>query len=185
MLLTRAPVVVFQKWMFRSYEPPPVARRLSCHGHQLSALTAARWFFFANLGAARDRASQMETRLSLPPVASCAPSDRHSRPQTSDVWETSSATLWSAIRTSWLKTRPLRAPVDRVCLFQPITPTRVSWPNMLRSLVPSSTSQIWTSPEPRPTPTYAPSPDHLTLLTYVSVGTSSSWLTVPLSAVQT
>lgn len=139
--------------MCRSYDPPPVARRFNCHGHQLNALTAARWLVFWNLGAPNDRASQMDTRLSFPPVASWAPSDLHSRPHTSDVWETSSATLCSATRTSWLYTSPLRAPVERMCLFHPMTPTRVSWPCMLRSLLPSSTSQIWTSPEPSPTPT--------------------------------
>src|SRR6266700_3400231 len=93
MLFVLAPVVVFQKWMCRSWLPPPVARRLDCHGHHANAFTAARWFVFVNLGAARLRASQIETRLSLAPVASCAPSARHSRPQTSPVCDTSSATL--------------------------------------------------------------------------------------------
>lgn len=66
----------------------------------------------------------------------------------------------------------------------PITPTRVSWPCMLRSFVPSSTSQICTSPVPSPTLTYAPSPLHLRDEMYVSALLSRSGETDPVSADQ-
>ena len=36
---------VFQNLMVLSVVPPPVARVLGCQGHQLMALTAARWAF--------------------------------------------------------------------------------------------------------------------------------------------
>lgn len=35
--LRRAPVVVFQKWIVRSDEPPPEARRLEFQGHHARA----------------------------------------------------------------------------------------------------------------------------------------------------
>jgi hypothetical protein len=38
-------VVVFQKWMCLSHDPPPVANKLSCQGHQARAYggLAATW----------------------------------------------------------------------------------------------------------------------------------------------
>ena len=65
-------------------EPPPEASKFGCHSHQLRALTAARWLVLVNLGAPKCRISQILTRLSFPPVASCRPSDGlQVRPQTS------------------------------------------------------------------------------------------------------
>jgi hypothetical protein len=36
-----APLPVWKKWIWRSLLPPPVARRLGCHGAKAMALTAA------------------------------------------------------------------------------------------------------------------------------------------------
>jgi hypothetical protein len=51
--LDRAPVVVIQKWMCLSADPPPVASKFCCHGHQARAFTAAVWLRFVHLGAHR------------------------------------------------------------------------------------------------------------------------------------
>lgn len=43
MVLRHVPVWVFQKRMVRSAVPPPLASRLSCHGHQARALCVGGW----------------------------------------------------------------------------------------------------------------------------------------------
>jgi hypothetical protein len=91
--LRRAELVVFQKWMVRSDDPPPEARREAFQGHQARAwlkreeegqgrgldgcerensgqtLTAAVWFVLHILGAFVMRPSQTLTTLSFPPLA--------------------------------------------------------------------------------------------------------------------
>lgn len=65
MELRHAPVVEFQNLIVRSAEPPPVAKRSRCHGHQARALTAAWCSARVNLGV-ESLISQMFTKLSLP-----------------------------------------------------------------------------------------------------------------------
>lgn len=87
--MSRAEVVVFQKWIVLSEVPPPEARREEFHGHHARAckrmwdgqrveawrltkertLTAAVWFVLHILGALVMRPSQTLTTLSLPPLA--------------------------------------------------------------------------------------------------------------------
>lgn len=57
--------------MVRSAVPPPVASRLAWKGHQARALTAA-WCAVMRCDARSLAASQIISRLSLPPEASCA-----------------------------------------------------------------------------------------------------------------
>lgn len=66
------PVCVLWNLMVRSAVPPPVASRLLWKGHQASAFTAAWWAVMRWVGRSL-AASQIISRLSLPPLASCRP----------------------------------------------------------------------------------------------------------------
>lgn len=73
---------VFQNLMVRSAVPPPEASRLDWKGHHASALTAAVCAVKRCRGAP-PAAPHTCSRLSLPPLASCAPLGDHFRPHTS------------------------------------------------------------------------------------------------------
>ena len=98
--LTNAPLLVFQKRIMRSAVPPPEASRFFCHGHHARALTAAWcWSKLKTGGAvATRRSSQIFSRLSLPPEASCTPPGAHLSPQTSCWCPCSVATECCACR---------------------------------------------------------------------------------------
>jgi len=66
--LISLPVSMFQNFIVLSEDPPPVARRFLCHGHQAKALTAALWpwSWCFTLPAVM---SQIIARLSLLPEA--------------------------------------------------------------------------------------------------------------------
>jgi len=97
-VLISFPVSIFQNLIVLSEEPPPVARRFLCQGHQASALTAALcpWSWCLTFPAV---ISQINAKLSLLPDAS--PHASCFRPQTSPLWPSNFiATLWGD-RTSW------------------------------------------------------------------------------------
>ena len=90
--LMSLPVSMFQNFIVLSEEPPPVARRFLCHGHQASALTAALcpWSWCLTFPAV---ISQIMARLSLLPEAN--PQASCFNPQISPLWPSSlSTTLW-------------------------------------------------------------------------------------------
>merc|ERR1719478_213791 len=69
------PDVVFQKRMVRSAMPPPVAKRLRCHGHHASAFTAEQCSVRTCFGVFV-MPSQTATVLSLLPEAKARPVGR-------------------------------------------------------------------------------------------------------------
>ena len=84
----QAPVWVFQNLMHRSPPPPPEASKLPWKGHHASAFTAAVWssiLWSHCVGEFEDAEdlSQMCSKLSLPPLASCCPEADHFSPHTS------------------------------------------------------------------------------------------------------
>ena len=117
-LLTHEPVLQFQKRMWRSAVPPPLASRLGCQGHHARALTAAWCWEKVNSGWVSEYDSpacscHTCSRLSLPPDARSRPSGDHRRPHTSCEWPCTLATRCSACRTSWWWISPLREPLER------------------------------------------------------------------------
>ena len=98
-VLSRSPVLAFQKRMHLSAVPPPDARRPDLCGHHESAFTAAQccekrcsgtevsvraWSSVSPAAAALESAAadQMQILLSLPPDARSCPSWDHSSPHT-------------------------------------------------------------------------------------------------------
>ena len=101
----RDPVSVFQNLMHWSLDPPPEAKRDFYQGHQAKALTAALWSLKQYLGyytfefnMFREKGlllplwkgflilelmSQIQSKLSFPPLANYYPSGLHLSPQTS------------------------------------------------------------------------------------------------------
>ena len=91
--LINFPVSMFQNFIVLSEEPPPVARRFLCHGHQARALTAALWPWSWCLILAAV-ISQIIERLSLLPDAS--PQASCLSPQTSPLCPSNfKTTLWA------------------------------------------------------------------------------------------
>ena len=70
--LRHCPLPVFHRQILRSAVPPPLASTLCWNGHQARALTAAACRSMHSRGRPC-RGSQMCSRLSLPPDASCVP----------------------------------------------------------------------------------------------------------------
>ncbi len=116
-LLTQAPVCVFQNLMQRSAVPPPEASKLLWNGHHAKAFTAAWWSskrWRYGLGpwidpAAPAAASQIWTRLSFPPLASCWPVGDHFSPHISCSCASNLSVMWSRILTAWLFQIQVRA----------------------------------------------------------------------------
>jgi hypothetical protein len=116
-LLTQAPVCVFQNLMQRSAVPPPEASKLLWNGHHAKAFTAAWWSskrWRYGLGPWIDpptpaAASQIWTRLSFPPLASCWPVGDHFSPHISCSCASNLSVMWSRILTAWLFRIQVRA----------------------------------------------------------------------------
>ena len=129
-----APVWVCQNFIDLSKPPPPDAKRLFWKGHHAKAFTAAQCssnlcrYWEEELWDAM-LLSQMYSRLSLPPLASCLPEEDHFNPQTSWVCPLYVWTMCSGMRTSWLITIPSSPPVVRIGPFQARAPMPSWWPS--------------------------------------------------------
>mmetsp|Transcript_26700 Transcript_26700/g.70120 ORF Transcript_26700/g.70120 Transcript_26700/m.70120 type:complete len:238 (+) Transcript_26700:938-1651(+) len=163
-----APDDVFQKQMRRSAVPPPEASSCAWCGDHASALTAAWWCVMRWRGAcdapwlpSAEARSQMHSRLSLPPDASCEPEGDQRSPQISCVWAPCSwLTRFWAARESWLAMVLSREPLERrPPLFHAREPTRIWWPPSERICRSAVGSQSWTSAWCVPTASREPSGD--------------------------
>ncbi|RNA03951.1 hypothetical protein BpHYR1_019728 [Brachionus plicatilis] len=83
--------------MCPSDEPPPVASRLFCQGHQAMALTAA----VCSLNTCKGCDVSIDAKLSLPPDAKCLPLLLHFNPHTSCSCIFKVPTWCCATLTSW------------------------------------------------------------------------------------
>jgi hypothetical protein len=101
------PVSTFQNLMHLSLEPPPVANRFLCHGHQAKALTAALWPFKVCLSLPIAKSHIMAV-LSLLPETN--PFELSASPQTSPLWELSLPTMlfWdlTSCMSIWVSLEP-------------------------------------------------------------------------------
>ncbi len=169
-------VCVFQKRMWRSAVPPPVASRPFWWGDHPIAFTAAvcSWNLTRGL---LERRFQIISLLSLPPDASYWLSNDHLRPHTSCLWPVIFSkwvpgALKSLYRMLWS-----RLPVLTIDLFQAIELTLPWWPAKFLTSLLYWVSQIWVKPECVPTARWVPCWAQATEVIASESGTSQSFCT--------
>ena len=169
-------VWVFQKRIWRSAVPPPVASKPFWWGDQPMALTAAVCSRNFTRGCAEWR-FQIISLLSLPPDASCWLSKLHFRPQTSCLWPSSVQNIWFGSRKSRIWMLRSRLPVATIVPFQAIELTRLSWPFKVLTSLQVWVSQIFVNPECVPTARWPPRWLQFTEVIASLSGTSHSFFT--------
>ena len=120
---------------------------------------------------------QMKSLLSLPPDASCCPSNDQRRPHTSCLWPESLLVKCSGTRTSRCRMSRSRLPDESVCPDQHSVPTRAWCPLIVRVVWHFAASHICTSPTLVPTARCVPRCVQLTEVTESSGPRSQSFVT--------
>mmetsp|Transcript_818 Transcript_818/g.1934 ORF Transcript_818/g.1934 Transcript_818/m.1934 type:complete len:200 (+) Transcript_818:422-1021(+) len=174
-------VCVFQKRMHRSAVPPPEASSPFWCGDQAMALTAAVCSLKRRTGDV-ECGDQMKSLLSLPPDASCCPSNDQRRPHTSCLWPESLLVKCSGTRTSRCRMSRSRLPDESVCPDQHSVPTRAWCPLIVRVVWHFAASHICTSPTLVPTARCVPRCVQLTEVTESSGPRSQSFVTLEVHA---
>jgi hypothetical protein len=170
--------------MHLSSVPPPVARSPFWLGFQAMALTAA--LCSLNFASAFWLCMfQIISLLSLPPLANYCPSKDHLSPQTSYLWP---VWVWVILFLALMSLLMMVLSLDPVEIVEPFQETALTlprWPPTVLTNLQWVVSQIWVSPELVPIARCCPLLLHPTLVIESSRGTSQSFLTWDVHALQT
>jgi hypothetical protein len=174
---TCSPLRVFQNRIVLSAVPPPDANNPYWWGDHASALTAAECLESVLIGWFDERFHK-NTLLSLPPEASCWPSNDHFSPHTYCLWAISLSVKRLGSLVSRLRIILSFEPELKMwLLFQDIDPTLAVCPVRHLIILDLFASQSWTVPVLVPTAIWFDDGDHTNDVTVSLDDTSHSLLT--------
>lgn len=169
--------------MHLSAVPPPVAKRPFWFGFHAIAFTAA-WCSLNFAWALSECWFQIISLLSFPPLASCWPSKDHLRPHTSYLCP---ACLWVMLLLALRSLLKIILSLEPVLIVDPFHETALTLdkcPPKVLTILQWFVSQIWVSPWLVPIARCYPLLLHPILVIWSSPGSSVSFLTWEVQALQ-